>query len=109
MGGNIRFRTAQSVRGTQAKNAINDFLNTASTNHPKIINANYMSTLISATKKRDRKKVIATDNSAKSNYLNSPEVLKKYVQARNAIIKMSQSDLNKFFTDEWDLMQKWAK
>ena len=104
MGGSARFRTAQSARVQQAKNAIDDFLQTAITNkHPKVINANYMSTLINATKKRDRKKVIATDNSAKSNYLNSPDVLKKYVQARNAIIKMSQNDLNKYFKNEWNM------
>lgn len=107
MGGSVRFRTAQSARITDAKNKIDDFLQAAKTGkYPKVINANYIASLISATKSRDRNKVIATDQSAKADYMGNSEVLQKYKDARKAIIHMSPNDLNKSFKDEWSLLNQ---
>ena len=110
MGGNARFRQAQSTRITQAKNLIDDFLKSATNGKfPKVISANYMSTLLSATKKRDRNKVLATDRSAKADFMNNSDVMQKYTSARKAIVHLSKGDLNKYFKDEWQLFQKWTK
>ena len=107
MGGSARFRTAQSTRITDAKNKINDFLQAAQIGKfPKVINANYIATLINATKSRNRNKVISTDRSAKADYMGNSEVMQKYTDARKAIIHMSPNDLNKSFKDEWSLINQ---
>ena len=107
MGGSARFRTAQSARITDAKNKVSDFLQAAHTGKfPKVINANYMASLISATKSRNRNKVISTDMNAKADYMGNSEVLQKYAEARKAIIHMSPNDLNKSFKDEYSLLNQ---